>query len=94
MQIGQTNLLLNVVIVFGGKARYEIFNGDTCIGLTLTFQLFQYLIVCLDIESVKDSPVEIESHIDCLVKYTVFFDRFSAFAYFGLRIVHRTFISG
>ena len=66
-EVFQTDFLLDVIIILRSKTGNEIFNGNSGIGGTLTFQFFQLLVSGADIETVKDGPVQIYSSIQGLV---------------------------
>ena len=92
-EIIQTDLMLQIVVIFGSDVGYEVFYGDTGIGFTLSFQLFQTLVVGGDVEAVEDSPVQIKPHVHGLIEYTILFDMFSGSPHFAVCIVYGSFIT-
>jgi hypothetical protein len=85
---------LNVIVVFGCKVSYQVFDGNTGIGFSLSFQLFQLLIIGSDVEAVEDSPVQVQPHVNGLVEDTVFFYRLPGSPDLGVGIVHSSCITG
>ena len=85
--------MLQVVVIFRCNIGYQIFYSNTGICFTLSFQFLQPLVVGGDVETVKDSPIQIETYIHGLVEYTILFEVFSGGTHFTVSVINSSFIT-
>ena len=94
MEVFQTNLLLDKVVVLGCQVGYKVLDGNTGIRFPLSFQLFKLFVSRADIESVENSPIQVEAYVDSLIVDTLVFGYFSGFTCFAFNIVQIPYITG
>ena len=71
-EVFQTDFLLDVVVILGGKGSDEIFYRNPRVGGSLTLQFLQLLVGGRDVEAVEDSPVQVNPRIKGMVEYVAF----------------------
>ena len=93
-EVVQTDFVLYIIVVFGGDVGYQVFDGDAGVGLALSFQFFELLVVGSDVETIEDDPAQVDTGINGLVEHAVLFGGFACGTQLGFGIVQCPPVAG